>query len=413
MSYALLEAAPQQWPLKAGQTQGLARLYADGVFPTPDGKARFVATAYRPVADPRSARYPFSLTTGRLRDQWHGMSRTGTVAKLFGHASEPSLALNPADMTRLQLQTGDLVYATSKQGAILLPVQISPEVAPQQAFLAMHWGEEFLSGSSARGERLAGVNALTSGVFCPDSKQPEFKHSAVKILKADLPWNLQVVAWVPEASLAAVQTHLQSLMGAFAFASCVPFSNGASGMQERSGLQLRAAHHEPVADTVLQAIEALVGLHSADILRYRDPKRGQRRSIRLTEEDSQTALDAFLLAGDAGAQQWMTPLLKEHLSAHAYGRALLMPGATPPMPVVSRGKPVCTCLNVTDQSIAVHLSQCASPNATPQARTLTGALASLQATLRCGTQCGSCVPQLKRLVRAALPATAAADPAAA
>ena len=415
MSYALLEAAPQQWPMRAGRQQGLARLYEDGVFPTPDGKAHFVATAYQPVAEPRSARYPFSLTTGRLRDQWHGMSRTGTLGRLFGHASEPALTLNPQDMTRLQLQAGDLVHVTSTRASITLPVQPGPEVALNQAFMAMHWGEEFLSGTSATGRHLAGVNALTTPAYCPDSKQPEFKHSAVKILKADLPWNLLAVAWLPEATRLAVQTQLQALMGEFAFASCVPFSSGASGPQERSGLQLRAAHHEPVADTVLQAIEALLGLDSAEVLRYRDVRRGQRRSIRLTEEDSQTALDAFLLAGDTRAQQWMSPLLREHLPAHAYGRALLMPGATPPMPVVSRGKPVCTCLNVTDLAIAEHLAQCTGPNATPDAHTPAGALASLQATLHCGTQCGSCVPQLQRLVRAALPvipAATAADMAA-
>ncbi|HQR99056.1 molybdopterin-dependent oxidoreductase, partial [Polaromonas sp.] len=79
MSYAMLEAAPQQWPLPEGETTGKARLYEDGIFPTDDGKARFVNTVYKPVAEPRESRYPFSLTTGRLRDQWHGMSRTGTL----------------------------------------------------------------------------------------------------------------------------------------------------------------------------------------------------------------------------------------------------------------------------------------------------------------------------------------------
>jgi len=413
ISYAMLEAAAQQWPMKTGQQQGLARLYEDGVFPTPDGKARFVATSYQPVAEPRSARYPFSLTTGRLRDQWHGMSRTGTLGRLFGHASEPALTLNPQDMNRLQLQAGDLVHLTSARGSITLPAQPSPEVAVNQAFLGMHWGEEFLSGRSASGKRLAGVNALTTPAFCPDSKQPEFKHSAVKILKADLPWSLLVVAWLPDATRLAVQAQLQVLMGEFDFASCVPFSNGASGTLERSGLQLRAAHHAPVADSVLQAIEAQMVLHGADVLRYRDPKRGQRRSIRLSEEDRQTSLDAFLLAGDTRAQQWMSPLLKDHLPAETYGRALLMPGAMPPMPVVSRGKPVCTCLNVTDLAIAEHLVQCTGPAAAPDARTPDGALASLQATLHCGTQCGSCVPQLQRLVRTALPVMPAADTATA
>jgi assimilatory nitrate reductase catalytic subunit len=65
------------------------RLYEDGVFPTPDGRARFVDTPYKPVAEAREARYPFSLNTGRLRDQWHGMSRTGTSAACSAMSPSP------------------------------------------------------------------------------------------------------------------------------------------------------------------------------------------------------------------------------------------------------------------------------------------------------------------------------------
>ena len=76
---------------RKARRSGKARLYADGGFPTPSGQARFFAGAYSPVAERVDARYPLRLTTGRLRDQWHGMSRTGNVAQLFGHAPEPRL----------------------------------------------------------------------------------------------------------------------------------------------------------------------------------------------------------------------------------------------------------------------------------------------------------------------------------
>jgi assimilatory nitrate reductase catalytic subunit len=386
MSYAMLEAAPQQWPLKEGQPQGQARLYQDGVFPTPDGKARFISAPYQPVAEPRSARYPFALTTGRLRDQWHGMSRTGTLGRLFGHVSEPCVQMHPQDMQQRLLKDGDLVYLTSAHGSLLVPVQASREVGLSQAFMAMHWGEEFISGQSAKGERLAGVNALTSGAFCPDSKQPEFKHSAIKILKADMPWQLLALAWLPESQRITTRNALQGLMAQFDFATCVPFSNGA----ERSGLLFRAARHEAPEPAVLAQIESLMQLKGPDVLRYSDPKRGQRRAVRRVETDTQTALEGFLLAGDVSAQGWITTLLKESLPAHAYGRALLIPGATPPMPVVSRGHQVCACFNVTDVAIESHLSACSGPPA--------GWLASLQSALKCGTNCGSCVPQLQRMV---------------
>ncbi|RAX28701.1 hypothetical protein DQE80_17125, partial [Enterococcus sp. HPCN18] len=79
-----------------------------------------------------------------------------------------------------------------------------------------------LSGRSSDGERLAGVNALSTPVFCPDSKQPELKHAAVQIVKADLPWSLLAVAWLPGDRLLAAQTALRALMSRFSFASCVP-----------------------------------------------------------------------------------------------------------------------------------------------------------------------------------------------
>ena len=391
MSYALLEQSPRQWPMAEGQADGQARLYEDGIFPTADGKARFISVAYQPVAEPRSARYPFALTTGRLRDQWHGMSRTGTLGHLFGHVSEPSVQLHPQDMVQRQLKEGDLVHLTSARGSVLVPVQASREVGLNQAFMAMHWGEEFLSGQSAQGERLAGVNALTSGVFCPDSRQPELKHTAVKILKAEMPWHLLAVAWLPASQGVAARCALQGLMAQFDFATCVPFSSATgNGQGERSGVLFRAARHAAPEPGLLAQIEQLLQLQGPEVLRYSDARRGQRRAARLIESETQTTLVGFLLAGDISAQSWITTLLKESLPAHSYGRALLIPGATPPLPVLSRGQQVCACFNVTDLAIEEHL---AHSTAAPAQR-----LASLQDSLKCGTNCGSCLPQLQRML---------------
>ncbi|MDO8448484.1 MAG: molybdopterin-dependent oxidoreductase [Rhodoferax sp.] len=397
MSYAMLEQSPRQWPLKEGETEGKARLYEDGIFPTSDGKARFVNTVCKEVAEPRESRYPFSLTTGRLRDQWHGMSRTGTLGRLFGHVSEPAVQMNPQDMARRLLKDGDLVHVTSKRGSILVPVQSSAEIGLSQAFIAMHWGEEFLSGAASTGQRLAGVNALTTSACCPDSKQPEFKHAAVKILKAELPWTLLAVAWLPAGCLLTARAELQSLMARFPFASCVPFSNNAPAdapMGERSGLLFRAAGHDAPADELLQQIETLLNLAGNDVLRYADRKRGQRRAVKLVRGAVDTQLEGFMLAGDTRAQSWIKTLLQDELPAQAYGRALLVAGARPPIAVVSRGKQVCACFNVTDVAIEAQLGYC-SGSAKER-------LASLQISLKCGTNCGSCVPELQRMVRASV-----------
>ena len=388
LSWAMLEMqGPQQWPLREGDSTGRERLYEDGVFPTSDGRARFVANAYQPVAEPRESRFPFSLTTGRLRDQWHGMTRTGTLGRLFGHVAEPTVQMNAQDMDRRQMKDGDLVHVTSKRGSIVLPVEASKEVAFSQAFIAMHWGEEFLSGCSNTGERLAGVNAITTSAFCPSSRQPELKHAAVKILKAELPWSLLAVAWVAPEQAQSLREELASLMKLFPFAVCVPFG------RERTGLLFRAASYEAAPDELLARMEAMLGLQTHDTLRYADRKKGQRRALRLRRDGDAARLEGFLLAGDTSAQAWIKTLLQDELPAQAYGRLLLAPGAKPPLAVQPRGRQVCTCFNVSEPAIRECLS---ASQGTDEAR-----LAALQGELQCGTNCGSCVPELKRLTRLA------------
>ncbi|GAB3474283.1 nitrate reductase [Polaromonas eurypsychrophila] len=408
MSYAMLDAAPQQWPLKEGETTGKVRLYEDGIFPTEDGRARFVNTVYKPVAEPRESRYPFSLTTGRLRDQWHGMSRTGTLGRLFGHVAEPSIQMNAQDMARRLLKDGDLVHVTSKRGSIVVPLQASPEVAVSQAFMAMHWGDDYLSGLSSQGERLAGVNALTTSAYCPSSKQPELKHAAVKILKAEMPWSLLAMAWVPDDKVLAAREQLKPLMASFAFSSCVPFSNEVplgDTNRQRTGVLFRAAGFEAPEAGLLGKIETILGLDGTNALRYVDKKKGQHRTARLVRKGQQhdeAELAGFMLAGDVSAQAWIKTLLQDELPAQAYGRLLLLPGAKAPVALQSRGKPVCSCFSVSDTDIGDCLNEITS------AVGGAGYLASdadrlllLQDKLKCGTNCGSCVPEIKRFIRTA------------
>ena len=106
------------------------------------------------------------------------------------------------------------------------------------------------------------------------------------------------------------------------------------------------------------------------------------------------------VAGDTSAEAWVKTLLQDQLPAQAYGRLLLAPGAKAPVAVQARGKQVCTCFNVTDAQITGHLAAC---HGSEDAR-----LAQLQGALKCGTNCGSCVPELKRMVRATIPLKQAA-----
>jgi assimilatory nitrate reductase catalytic subunit len=188
-------------------------------------------------------------------------------------------------------------------------------------------------------------------------------------------------------------------MAEFPFASCVPFSNGvplaeAQG-RERSGVLFRAAAHEVPEPGVVERIEALLGLDTADVLRYADRRLGQRRSARLVREGEFTRLKGFVLAGDTRAEVWIKPLLQDELPAAAYGRLLLMPGARAPVAIAVKGRQVCTCFNVTEDAIQSRLRTCEGSDAER--------LAHLQDSLKCGTNCGSCLPELKRLVRETAP----------
>ena len=398
MSYALLDQAPLQWPMAAGEAQGKPRLYEDGIFPTPDGKARFANVAYQPLAEPREARYPFSLTTGRLRDQWHGMSRTGTLGRLFGHVAEPAIQMHAQDMARRLLKDGDLVHVTSKRGSIVVPVQASEQVGMGQAFMAMHWGPEFLGGCSSTGSPLAGVNALTTSAYCPTSKQPELKHAAVKILKAELPWSLLAVAWLPDGEALHAREELKQVMALFPFASCVPFGRERSGRaaarrRARSATRRVAGPHRSPDGPRGPRHAALCGSQEGPAPRHapRAPRRGSA-------------------AGEFRAgRRHQCPGLDQDAAAGRVARAGLRPPAAGARRKAAGGGAVA-------RQAGLHLLQrdgYATSRITWRAARAPEAtrLDSLQGELRCGTNCGSCVPELKRLVRS-LHSAAATRPSA-
>ncbi|MBC7413839.1 MAG: molybdopterin-dependent oxidoreductase [Herminiimonas sp.] len=381
LSYDLLDTSgPQQWPYPTGATTGSKRLYEDDIFPTPSGRAHFVDTAYRPVAERVDAQYPFRLTTGRLRDQWHGMSRTGLVAQLYAHAPEPAVVMARADMDRRLLAGGDLVHVTSRRGSQILPVQPGDDMRAGQAFIAMHWGEEYVSGRGHHGGGSHGVNALTSAALDPSSKQPELKHAAVKVLKAELPWQLFVFGWIDAAEVVNVQAALRASMRHFGYASCTLFG------REKVGVLFRAADDYPAAPELLRQIEAHFGLTGATVLRYDDTRRGSARRMRVEEG----LLQAVSLAGDVSAAGWLKAYLETGESVVPLGRRLMMPSATPPAGFISRGRIVCNCFDVAERDIAQVLD---GQTGNPEER-----LADLQSRLKCGTNCGSCVPELKVMI---------------
>ncbi len=399
LSYALLDSlGPQQWPFPQGALRGKTRLYADGQFPTPSGRARFVVCADQGVAEPTDARFPFSMTTGRLRDQWHGMSRTGTLARLYARDPEPAVQLSVRDCQRLGLVAGELVYVTSRRGCQVLPVQPSATLASMHCFIPMHWGEERLGGRPGNNPGY-GVNGLTLAATDPISGQPALKQTAVKILKAQLPWHLHALIWSSPQRALRVQKQFQEELGRFSYGACGLFGHESAQSDSPVGVRLKLAHVEPPAVELLLQLERRLGFapESGGMLQYHDRRRGITRQIRLgTGEEGRECLEAVLVAGDAAqveALRWLGTLLEERHSVAGLGRALLMPGHTPPHGWVPRGRVVCTCNAVTEAEILNQLSGMVAPHTVDQR------VAELQTELGCGTTCGSCIPELKRLAQ--------------
>ncbi|MFZ3184017.1 MAG: molybdopterin-dependent oxidoreductase [Pseudomonas sp.] len=376
LSYSILDQqGPQQWPFHADLQSGSTRLYADAQFPTASGRAQFVADPYRAPAEKRDARFTLSLNTGRLRDQWHGMSRTGTAARLFGHVEEALLSLHPDEMRRRRLLDGQLVSLKSRRGSLVLPVQSDDSVRSGHAYLPMHWGDRFLKG--------LGTNVLTSPVFDPLSKQPELKHASVEVSKVELPWQLFALV---EGDVQNRLSALRPLLEGFAYASL-----GLAG-RERPALLIRAAAASAPDSQLLAQIDQLLGLDEGPIMAYDDPRKAVGKRVRIESG----RITAIRLAGETAARDWLKSLWSEGRADEELRRWLLAPLSTPPgnSSAVADGKTLCSCMNVSNAAVCAGIQRGLDLN-------------GLKQELGCGSQCGSCVPEIKRLL-----ATPAAQPPA-
>jgi ferredoxin-nitrate reductase len=169
----LLRTGGVQWPCPEGAHRGAERLFTDGRFSTPDGRARFHVPEYRPPADEVSPEYPLVLLTGRVKDQWHTRTRTGKVAKLNRSVPGPYLEIHEQDARTLNIRNGATVRVCSRRGAFEAPAHVTRTIRPGAVFAPFHWG--------ALWDERATPNLATSEAFDPRSKEPELKFTAVRV----------------------------------------------------------------------------------------------------------------------------------------------------------------------------------------------------------------------------------------
>ncbi|MHA4807662.1 molybdopterin-dependent oxidoreductase [Flavitalea flava] len=167
-----------EYPLKNYQSegQGTARLFTDHKFYTPTGKAVIHAVSDTFTSEGPDEDFPLILTTGRIRDQWHTMTKTGKVNKLKQHYTQAFLEIHPADAQALDIADNNTVTVESRRGEVRVKAKLSSAIKKGVVFLPMHWGKIL-------GNDLNRVNNLTQNLVDPVSKEPDFKFSAVRVRK--------------------------------------------------------------------------------------------------------------------------------------------------------------------------------------------------------------------------------------
>ena len=349
--------APFQWPRPQAGDAGTTRFFADGRFYHADGKARFIVTAL-PEVDRTSADYPLTLNTGRIRDQWHTMTRTGKSARLTAHIAEPFAELHPRDAQALGIESADLVELESPHGKVLLRALISERQARGSAFAPMHWNDQFAS--------LARIDMVVAPVTDPYSGQPASKNTGVRARRFEAKaYGFAISRTRPDAPDCAY----------WAIAK-------ADG-----GYRMELAFAEEPQDWTLWARQVFGIDAGIEPLGYSDRQTGD---LRLAFFDGDILLAALFIARRpvAVARNWAISQLTERHEDLRMRFALIAgrPGAGRPDP----GATVCSCFNVgVNQITAAVRDGCHSVEA-------------IGKVLNAGANCGSCRAEIKGVINGCL-----------
>lgn len=201
LTYAhLKQVGTVQWPFTGLNPEGTPRLFTDHKFHTPNGRAQILASGPKNKTELTDTDFPLILTTGRIRDQWHTMTRTGKVSKLNKHIASPFLEIHPEDAQRRNIKEGDTVLITGKRGEVRVHAQITTNIKAGVVFLPMHWGK-ILQNDLSR------ANNLTGNGIDPVSKQPDFKFSAVQVEKYRKPKQKIIIVGAGAAAYRFINTY--------------------------------------------------------------------------------------------------------------------------------------------------------------------------------------------------------------
>jgi assimilatory nitrate reductase catalytic subunit len=357
------DLAPVCWPISPKSSR--PQLLADGIFFTPSGKARFVALT------PQAARSDYwhadalLLNSGRLRDQWHSMTRTGGVPKLMRHRDFFSIGINPGDALQRGLQAGDLVELSNPLGAVRGVLQADPELPPGQLFAPIHWSDQF-SGQAV-------ISQIFAAITDPVSGQPQSKFAWVSLTP------------IATSGWAFVLTREPLDIGEAAYWSRITVTGGY--------LTLLAIEQNK---TLLDSLTTLLQRSDLGLISYEDKTMQDFRCLGVAQAVPDKSTDGTKVYREASleyaiyAHAQNSQLPQRDWLASLFSKELPLPAsailAARESSDEDAGQLICTCWEVAEGQInkAIAGGACS--------------VEMLGQRLRCGTECGSCVPELKRLL---------------
>lgn len=343
--------SPVQWPVTEQAPAGTKRMFSDGKFYTHNGKAQFVAI-HGQLPHFLAATNQVIMNTGRIRDQWHTMSRTGTAAKLMGHIDEPYIDVHPDDITKYNLKQDKIAQLENRGAVFYGRVKVKPSQRRGEVFVPIHWNDKYAASSRA--------GALVNDVADPLCGQPEFKHSPVTIKPFAEAWNGFLICTDDVAPSCEYWTKI-TLPRGFKFriaGACLP-DNWQTWLKQQFSQVQQWTELQDSAGQFYRAVGYQEGSSMVMLSIATDHKTAQ--ALRWQEQQLGETVDAStrfaLLAGRPGGIQ------------------------------EEAGSTICSCFQIGDKAIAEAIAKgCNS-------------IQALGEVLRCGTNCGSCIPELNAMIR--------------
>ena len=354
LQYDALE--PIQWPVNEAARTGTPRLFGDGRFFTATGKARFIAVTPRAPASTTSSDYPFVLNTGRVRDHWHTMTRTGKSPRLASHRIESYVELHPGDAVARDISDGSLVTVSSPLGQVIVRARLSDDQQPGSLFVPMHWNDQFAHHGR--------IGCLIPANTDPLSGQPESKHAAANV-------SLYTPAW---HGFMFSRRHL------------TPDEASYWARSRGRGLWRYELAGEQQPQDWAQAARALLCSEAADVgwMEYYDRSARRYRAARFVND----VLESCIFIGPdihLPPRDWLEKLFNQDRPSDA-DRSHLLTGEAP-SGSADIGRTLCACNGVGEQAILEAIAQ--------QGLDTVEAISEFT---RAGTTCGSCLPEIRALL---------------